>query len=184
MADVFKGQRRLRVDSKGRVSIPPDFRRVLENGDPLYETGRVARFTVVYGDSRQKFLDCYSEDSVDRIDRSILSVARGSAKRRFLENYYWSCCYRGSLDDSGRMLLPVAIRTEACIGNEVLLVGVGESFQIWRPEDFRSHARELDAMFREEPALSADALFLIGQAEGLSGGIADHEGRTAYPGSP
>ena len=45
----FRGEAENKVDSKGRVSIPAPFRRVLEEGDPDWSNGVNPNFVIVYG---------------------------------------------------------------------------------------------------------------------------------------
>ena len=52
----FRGEFHQKVDGKGRVSIPADFRRVLESGDPSWSDGKAPEFVIVYVDHRRSFL--------------------------------------------------------------------------------------------------------------------------------
>jgi MraZ protein len=52
----FYGEFTQKIDGKGRVSIPVDFRRALEQGDPDWAPGGRPRVRIVYGDPRRRFL--------------------------------------------------------------------------------------------------------------------------------
>ena len=49
LARRFRGSEEVKVDAKGRVSIPAKFRRVFESCDPDWETGRRPQLVIVYG---------------------------------------------------------------------------------------------------------------------------------------
>ena len=53
----FRGEGLKKVDSKGRVSIPARFRRVIESCDPGWTDGLQPELVIVYGDNRKNFLE-------------------------------------------------------------------------------------------------------------------------------
>ena len=57
----FTGEHTLKVDSKGRMSVPADFRRVLEAGDPDWTTGLQVGLYVIYGDHLKDSLHVYCQ---------------------------------------------------------------------------------------------------------------------------
>ena len=64
----FRGEAENKVDSKGRVSIPAPFRRVLEEGDPDWSNGVNPNFVIVYGRRNSKCLEGYSLKSMNDVD--------------------------------------------------------------------------------------------------------------------
>ena len=84
MARVFRGEGLHKVDAKGRVSIPALFRRVLEAGDPDWTEGLTPNMVIVYGDHRRKYLECYTMEAMDEVDRQIARMPRGSLDRRVM----------------------------------------------------------------------------------------------------
>ena len=77
----FYGEITQKVDGKGRVSIPADFRRVLELGDPDWTPGNRPKVRVVWGDPRRKYLECYTISAIRRVEAGILKLPAGSQKR-------------------------------------------------------------------------------------------------------
>ena len=88
MVRRFRGEFHQKVDGKGRVSIPADFRRVLETGDPTWSDGKAPEFVVVYGDHRRAYLECYTIDAANEVDAQIGNLPRGSIERRMLERLF------------------------------------------------------------------------------------------------
>ena len=52
----FTGEHTQKVDGKGRMSIPADFRRVLESQDPDWTDGLTPRMYLLYGEHLKKEL--------------------------------------------------------------------------------------------------------------------------------
>ena len=63
MGRRFRGESHHKVDTKGRVSIPAHFRRVLEASDPAWTDGLNPELVIVYGDHRRKYLECYTMEA-------------------------------------------------------------------------------------------------------------------------
>lgn len=145
----FKGTAKHKIDAKGRISIPPEFRRAIESGDPAFRQGDCGKLTIVYGDSRQKFLECFTEAAAAEIDEIIDSLNRSSAERQFLEHFFQSCAILSSLDHNGRLFIPASVRQKVGLGREAVLAGTGDTFKIWRPADFSESSNSFDSMYRE-----------------------------------
>ncbi|MBC6445088.1 MAG: hypothetical protein GDA50_06630 [Alphaproteobacteria bacterium GM202ARS2] len=121
-----------KLDAKFRVSVPADFRKSLE-GDSFKgvvawpnvpekmieacDSGRVERIAASLDDREQ-----YPEDDSLRLDLARVSLASSQ---------------RLNFDVNGRIMVPPEFREHAGIGEEVLFVGVGLTFQMWDPERYR-----------------------------------------------
>jgi len=131
----FQGESLNKVDGKGRVSIPVKFRRVLQNSDKHYQPGGAPRLYIAYGDPKANHLECLSGDAFDEIDAIIRAERRGSALRRVLEHLYYAKCDEISVDETGRLVLPIAARDKIGLGEEALFQGKGDKFHILKPDD-------------------------------------------------
>lgn len=136
MARVFRGNDRYKVDAKGRVSIPASFRRVLEAGDPDWTDGLRPQFVIVFGDHRRKYLECYTMNAIDEVDRKIAAKPRGSVERELLELLYHGQSHNAEVDTDGRIVLPQKLREKIGLGDWAHFVGMGDTFRIWKPETF------------------------------------------------
>jgi len=67
----FTGEHTQKVDSKGRMSIPADFRRVLEAGDPAWNPGQSPRMYLLYGDHLRNQLQGYTVAEFDAVIKEI-----------------------------------------------------------------------------------------------------------------
>ena len=65
MARRFRGESDHKVDSKGRVSIPASFRRVIESCDPEWTEGLLPRLIIVYGGITRDHLEGFTIEAMD-----------------------------------------------------------------------------------------------------------------------
>jgi MraZ protein len=123
----FRGSAPAKIDDRGRLKVPTDFRRALE------ETYGVDVFvTSIHGDSTL----LYPLQIWDDIEQQLARLPRThSAKRRFLErvSYYGQ---QGTLDTQGRIVIPPLLRTSARMVGEVVVLGMQDHLQVWNRELF------------------------------------------------
>ena len=166
MARRFRGESQHKVDSKGRVSIPALFRRVLEAGDPDWTEGLRPQLVIVYGDHRRKYLECYTIEAIDKVDARIDALPRGSQKRRMLERMMHGQSFPTEVDGDGRLVLPQKLREKIGLDDEAFFIASGDTFQIWKPETYES-----EELAKTEEVLDAlpddfDPLTWLDEAEG------------------
>ena len=131
---LFLSSFRKAIDKKGRVSVPSSFRHVLAGEDfqgvvvyasfinPCVEACGMRRIETLH--QFIETLDPFSEEH-DAFSATILG---GSVQLMF--------------DGEGRIVLPPDLRKSAEIGEEVVFVGKGNTFELWSPERFAEHAEK------------------------------------------
>jgi MraZ protein len=123
----FRGSAPAKIDDRGRLKVPTDFRRALE------DTYGVDVFvTSIQGDSTL----LYPLQIWDDIEQQLARLPRtNSSKRRFLErvSYYGQ---QGALDSQGRIVIPPLLRTSARMVGEVVVLGMQDHLQVWNRELF------------------------------------------------
>ena len=145
MARMFKGSYDLKVDPKGRVSIPAPFRRIIEAADPDFDpkdktSKDRAVFSVGYGLAGKGFLEGFSVESLAGVHADMEALKRGSPARKTLEYLYLANVQDMQIDDNGRIVLPAAWREKMGLGEDAKFVGYGNRFEIWSPETY-AHIR-------------------------------------------
>ena len=138
MSRRFRGESHHKVDSKGRVSIPASFRRVLEAADPNYRDGDNAELVIVYGDHRRNYLECYTMEAIDEVDSKIDALPRGSQQRKMLQRLFHGQSLPTAVDETGRLVLPAKLRQKIDLDNEAFFIAAGDTFQIWKPETYET----------------------------------------------
>ncbi|MCG6885346.1 MAG: division/cell wall cluster transcriptional repressor MraZ [Silicimonas sp.] len=152
MVRRFRGEGIQKVDAKGRVSIPANYRVVLRDGDPNWSEGKLPEFIIVYGDERRDFLECFTIDAANDVDERIASMPRGSRQRRALERLFNGQSLPASVDDTGRIVLPQKLRDKLGISGEAYFIAMGDTFQIWKPESFEASESSVDELLDAMPA--------------------------------
>ncbi|MFB2530828.1 division/cell wall cluster transcriptional repressor MraZ [Paracoccus sp. p4-l81] len=161
MARRFRGSETYKVDGKGRVSIPARFRRVIEQGDPEWETGKRPQILIVFGDDHQKCLELYTIEAAEEIDARISRLPRGSALRRRAERKMNAYAYEAEIDEEGRLVLPAKHRDKIGLTDQAYFVAGSDTLEIWNPDTFAVVEAELDARDAEELPLGVDILSLL-----------------------
>ena len=146
---MFRGSAPTKIDDKGRLKIPTDFRRLLEEryGLDLFVTS-------VTGDSALLYpLPVWEEIEA----RLAATPSTDRAKMRYLErvSYYGQ---QVRLDVQGRILIPQILRESASINGDVVVSGQLNHLVVWNHERFV--ARLAGQPFTDEDfhALSAQGI--------------------------
>ena len=145
----FRGEAENKVDSKGRISIPAPFRRILEEGDPDWSSGLNPNLVIVYGRRNRKCLEAYSLRSIEIVDNLISNLPRYSNEREILERLLNSQSVQVQLDENGRIILPLKLRKLVDIESTAMFVGMGEKFQIWHPDNYTNDMNLIEKKLSE-----------------------------------
>jgi MraZ protein len=163
----FRGEGIHKVDAKGRVSIPADFRRVIEAGDPDYapdpvRTGKPdpANFVIFYGD-KKPCLRCYTVQAFEELEEQIAEHPLGSERRRILSKLYSGRSLTSTLDPSGRIVLPIARRRQIGLEGEAYFIASGDTFEIWNPATYEAVEQAATDAFLENLPDDFDPLALL-----------------------
>ena len=138
MSRRFRGESQHKVDTKGRVSIPASFRRVLEAGDPNWKSGDNPELVIVYGDQRRNYLECYTMEAIDEVDAKIDRMPRGSMQRKARQRLFHGQSFPTTVDETGRLVLPAKLRNKIELNGEAFFIAAGDTFQIWKPETYET----------------------------------------------
>ncbi len=119
---MFRGCFEHTVDDKGRLSIPAKFRDALDTtfSAPLIVTRR-KECLVAYPSDEWRALEARMDEKLPAFDAKALAFRR----------YFYAPAQECPLDKGGRILLPPTLRSHAALDREVVLSGMGKSFEIW-----------------------------------------------------
>ena len=152
MSEGFHGAWVHKVDGKGRVSVPADFRRALKDdgGEPIL---RLA--PNLDGDP---CIDGYAAAYLEQIKRKIRKMQPGSRQRKKMEHIFGARLRMLPVDPAGRVVLPQEMRAKFGLDEAVAFVGNDQTFQIWPAAKWAEEEARRDAEFVEEgnPLLGVD----------------------------
>jgi MraZ protein len=144
----FRGESLHKVDTKGRVSIPAQFRRVLEEGDPDFKTGINPSCVLVHSLKNKKCIEGYSISSINEVDDLVSELPRYSREREILERMLNAQSSYAQIDENGRLVLSQKLRELISIGTEAVFIGMGDKFQIWEPVAYGDDMKKIEREFQ------------------------------------
>src|SRR6516164_9205887 len=132
--DRFVSHFTLRLDAKGRVSIPAPFRAVLarDGFEGLY----------CYPALDRPALDAGGNALLQEIETLIAGFSPYSEEREQFATALFGTSEVLKMDAEGRVVLTDPLKTHASISEEVTFAGLGHKFQIWEPGRFRAELAE------------------------------------------
>ncbi len=138
--DRFVSHYTLRLDAKGRVSIPAAFRSVLarDGFEGLY----------CYRTLDRPALDAGGNALLADIEALIALFPPYSEEREQFSAALYGSSEVLKVDGEGRVILTEALKSHAGIADAVAFAGLGHKFQIWEPERFRAELAEATAKVR------------------------------------
>ncbi len=135
-----------KVDSKGRVSVPAEYRSRIENA----ETDLVAFRSFIY-----PCIECCTADLLEKIANGIdAGLAMFSQEQDELTSLIYADAKEFSFDSTGRIMLTPKLLSHANIVGTALFVGKGRTFQIWNPENYaKEEAKIREKALKQRPIL-------------------------------
>ena len=132
--DRFVSHFSLRIDAKGRVSIPAPFRAVLarDGFEGLY----------CYPTLDRPALDAGGNALLKEIEALIAGFPPYSDEREQFSAALYSPSEILKVDGEGRVILSEPLKSHAGITDAVAFAGLGHKFQIWEPGRFRAELAE------------------------------------------
>jgi MraZ protein len=122
----FIGTFENKVDRKGRVSVPSQFRQAL--------SGSKFQGIVVFPSPRGGLLEACGADHIEQlVNQGPSSDLLGDAPLAPVHDIFYQL-QQLSFDGDGRVILPIAFRDLAGINDQAIFVGIGPYIQIWSPD--------------------------------------------------
>lgn len=148
MARKFRGTETVKVDGKGRITVPARMRRQFDAGDPDFAdatTGRT-QIVAVYGPDWWNWIELYTIDAIEEIDEEINRLKRGSTQRRWLEKLMNAQSVDLEIDREGRLVLPLKIREKLGFDNgiEAVFAASGDYVKAYLPDSPPADIEELE----------------------------------------
>lgn len=115
----FRGRFEVKIDPKGRLSLPTGFR----FSDTVVVTNhRLQGRNALHG---------YTMDSWLKLEQRIDRLSPLESSVQAFQRFYISGGQVVEIDSQGRVLIPHGLRRFAALEGEAVLVGLGDKFEIW-----------------------------------------------------
>ncbi len=143
---MFRGGQQTRVDEKGRIKVPAEFKRVI---DEKY----ASKFYITSKDG--KIAELYPFEEWERIEQKLATLSNfNPTKKKFLTmtNYYGQ---EVEMDGQGRLLLPQLLRESAGLQGDVMVMGFLNRLEVQRVDAVKT---QVDQGFTTEDEQKLDEL--------------------------
>ena len=141
---MFRGNHPTRVDEKGRLKVPAEFKRVVDEkyGNQFYITSLDGTSALLYPFEEWQRI----EEKLNRLSTF------NPTKKKFLNrtNYYGQVV---EMDGQGRLLIPALLRETAAIRGEVAVLGQLSYLEARNLEAFRKEIEENPFTAEDEKTL-------------------------------
>ena len=135
-----------KVDAKGRVSLPSDYRAIVKE---------LSTEIVCYRSLSAPCIEGCLEDTLDKLATEIEnSTDFFSETQDNLTNLIFGDAKRFPFDSTGRIVLTDKLLQHAGITDSAVFVGKGRKFQIWNPENWAKEETRIRAeVLKNRPVL-------------------------------
>lgn len=141
---MFGGVSILSVDNKGRLAVPAKYREVLlRHYSP----------TLVVTLESDDHLLLYPEKNWTVVQEKLLKLPTGNPVLKAYQRLVLGYAESQNMDGSGRLLLPAVLRELVALNKEVALVGMGNRFELWDIEKWKTQTQEALAISRDDLAM-------------------------------
>ncbi|MDA7845389.1 division/cell wall cluster transcriptional repressor MraZ [Rickettsiales bacterium] len=130
-----------KVDKKGRVSVPSQFRAILRNEE--------FDGIIVYKSFINDCLEGCSWSKMKKLSESIDNLDDFSPERDILATAILGSSHQLIFDKEGRVILPKDLSSGVGISEQATFVGKGDKFEIWDTVKFNKHLGEVHKLAKE-----------------------------------
>ena len=144
---LFLGTIENKLDQKGRISVPADFRMVVKNS--------IFQGIILFHSFTNKCIEGCSMERMEMLSDATDNLDLFSEENDNLNSLIFSDARQLSFDVTGRIVIPSDLLEFAGIKNSALFVGKGKTFQIWNPDEFNKFQNNVrKKAFDARPSLS------------------------------
>lgn len=129
-----------KIDRKGRVSVPAQYRQIL--------AAKGSEMVVLYPHQKYSAIEGSGMDWLENFATRLEQLPEYDTNRDSLQTLF-SDARQIAPDGEGRIILPEELATHAGIGETALFVGVGRKFEIWDPARYAEHKGRMESHKRE-----------------------------------
>lgn len=123
-----------RLDKKGRVSIPSTFRAALSKS--------AFAGIVAFPSFSKQAIEAGGIERMQKLSEGADGLPTFSSEQDDLSALIFASAHQLAFDGDGRVVMPEDLIAHAGISDQVLVVGLGKTFELWKPEAFKTFRAE------------------------------------------
>lgn len=124
---MFFGETAINLDAKGRLTIPVKYRDMVADACEN-------KLVLTYNPFEISSLWLYPQHEWEKVRDQVMRLSTFDEKHRNLQLKLVGSAYHIEPDKGSRLQLPVSLRQVASMDKKVVLVGMGNRFEIWTDE--------------------------------------------------
>ena len=132
---LFLGTIENKVDTKGRVSVPSEFRNALKGDD--------FQGVILFHSFTDKCIEGSTMTRMEQMAEATDNLDLFSEENQNLNSLIFSDARQLLFDVTGRIVIPTDLLKFAGITDKALFVGRGKTFQIWNEDNFYKAQEEV-----------------------------------------
>lgn len=129
---MFLGEYQLNFSGRGRIVLPKKIRQEIKGKVLILSRGFE---NCIWGFTPEKF-----EEEAHKT----LGFSATEERARMLRRYLFSGSVPVELDSQGRFVIPSALLTYAKVGEEAIIIGAGDHFEVWNSKFWKKHLKIIE----------------------------------------
>lgn len=135
---MFLGEYNLSFTGQGRIVLPFKFRREVKDKELVLSRGLDG---CIWGFAKE----AWEEEAKRQLEIPVIEE-----KGRNFRRYFFSAAEKVSLDEQGRFVIPKILLDYGKLGEEVVVIGAGDHFEIWNKKSWESIVANLDNLKNDQ----------------------------------
>jgi MraZ protein len=137
----FRGRAHLKIDDKGRLSLPSQFRVDAKN---ILKSHLIITNNIYQG---HRFLDLYTLHEWEKLEKKIALLPQLKSEVQAFQRFYLSSGEVCPIDSQWRMLVPMHLREYGKFQDEIVMIGMGHKIEIWNSKDWKNQFSQMESDF-------------------------------------
>lgn len=150
---MFFGETAITLDAKGRIAMPTRYREDLMSACE-------GRLVLTYSAFDSGCLWLYPESEWSRVREQVMALSTFNSSHRSLQRRLVGSATQIEADGNGRLLLPQTLRQVANLEKRVVLMGMGQRFEIWNENILSQRRIEEERQMQSESSSEMSQLVL------------------------
>ncbi|MBJ45379.1 MAG: cell division/cell wall cluster transcriptional repressor MraZ [Acidimicrobiaceae bacterium] len=121
---MFTGEHERLLDEKGRLVLPPNFRRHLQDAAFIAKSLEAPCLMV------------YSAEEIEKVAERLIEQVQGKKVTADAQRRWSASISEVKTDTQGRIAIPTKLRNEIGLEREAVLIGVINRLEIWIPNEW------------------------------------------------
>jgi len=133
---MFFGETAINLDAKGRLAIPVRYR------EPLADVCN-NKLVLTYNAFDNDSLWLYPQEQWQEVHDAVMALSTFDKSHRALQRRLVGSAFHIEPDKGSRILLPITLRQVASMDKKVVMLGMGNKFEIWNDEALNKSRHEI-----------------------------------------